>query len=410
MVTPTKETANQDAFGRLIADGTRNIIDLPSTYPFSPERYRIEINGTRTDIDDTSKVTKQTTEYLLEPAAGDTIRFRSAERTRYIVGYEMKASWAWALPTALGPNDTFRVGLNDTNNNWYRFEYTADSAALQIVHDTDGVVAEKTFEEPVDRDVRRRDEITYNWYGVGPGVGVVTYSEDGDQINKEVARVSRDGDTATEEPNLFLVYELDVGDSSTGKQAAIGSMGYSAVGSVTETSRPKAARFTGLSYAGTTTGDYEPLLAIRRDPTRPSIYTEFTKLNVTAASSSEVTAQAVPLGDTDANFDDPDNDDTDPGPKAPPMQNANNSVIQYTTDVSTFPDQSGTVVSTAPDPGGRQVGFASTEVSQGNKPQSTNAFRAKKPFYEDEVVIFLGRTDGGAAEDFNVEFETDQRW
>jgi hypothetical protein len=37
----------EDSFGKLIADNTRDVIDIGSHYPYSPERWRLLVDGTR---------------------------------------------------------------------------------------------------------------------------------------------------------------------------------------------------------------------------------------------------------------------------------------------------------------------------------------------------------------------------
>ena len=153
----------EDGFGRPITQ-TVNPLDMPSSYPASAERYRFDVNGSRTRIDETAKISDRESDILVEPAAGDTIRVRSAERIRYIVGYEGLASWAWQALTQLGEGDRVTVGLSDTEGNGYVVEYlgtgpNADdyTATASIESATAGTVAESSFDPPVDPTTIQRD-------------------------------------------------------------------------------------------------------------------------------------------------------------------------------------------------------------------------------------------------------------
>jgi voltage-gated potassium channel Kch len=376
----------EDGFGRPIMQRV-NPLDMPSSYPASPERYRYEINGSRVRIGSTQKVTSRESDILVEPDAGDTIRVRSAERIRYIVGYEGVASWAWRTLTKLGDGDTVRVGVSDTQGNGYVVEYTgtgpaADeyTATAYIENATQGVVAESSFEPPVDPTKNQRDSVQWNWYNVGRAKFRKTYTKGGRQNNPTVAKLSNDEGGATDVANLFLVMEIEA--ANAGQQLSVGSMGHVVLGDATPTSREKEVGYTGLSYGGS--GDYEPLCAFRIDPSRDNIYAQVSGVSTTGhAEDGEVIVVCVDPSLTDATIF-----------SSPAQVNPDNSVIQGTTSISTFPDSTYTEVSSASSHGGRQA--ASMAVTSG-APQSTSSrisesFGRKRPIYSDEMLVVLIKT------------------
>jgi len=162
---------SSSAFDKLIADSTSNTLDLPSGYKFSPERYRYKINGTRfRHIDDDARIAREESSFLLQPDQNDTITFFSAERPRYVVGYEAVASGSIKINTPLETGDKIRFGTNDFQNPENAAFFEINGGQNRIVLKDQGTEhTEQTFTLPDNLDETNpiRWEIKYNWYGVG---------------------------------------------------------------------------------------------------------------------------------------------------------------------------------------------------------------------------------------------------
>lgn len=404
-----REDGWTDAFGKQIADGTRNTIDIPSVYSFSPERLRLYLDDVRQEPGDIStKFTDEEGNWLLEPAAGESLYISTAERPRYIVGYEGVLSLAAAVPSGLDSGDTLRVGGRDRQDpeNSAFFEINGDSPnrAVLVDEDTEVASAEWSYPNsaPVDVTTAVRYEITYNAYGVGRwrfNISFTDSARDDPQVNTDVASLSVDDDYSVSDYNFHLFQEIDA--ANAGRQLRAGSFGFVVLGNVQETTRTKAARLTDLSYGGS--GDYEPVAALRVDPDRGNVYSQFKNVTVFPDSTSgQLVVSVFSPDETDAS-----------GFSAPPEHNPNNSVVQQTTSVTNFPDQDGNTVTSDPNPNGYQVAFARFEASgQGSSTRTATGQQTenKRPLYEDDVAVFLYKADSATSDSLNLTYFIEQDW
>jgi hypothetical protein len=387
-----RQSSGVDAFDRPVTT-LSNKVDLPSSYPWSSERYRISINGTRTHIDDTTKVTDRRRDFLVEPDAGDTIVFRTAERLRYVVGVEGLASWAWQLLNALGTDDRLRMGVSDLAGNGYYYEIVGDDSApgytatATIENADDGVVASESFNPPVEPTDFQRDAIQWNWYDVGRALFRKTYTEDGEQINRTAATLSRDGEGTTEASNLYLFFEIDA--ATSGQQLSVGSLSYLLLADVTPTARRKAIRYSGIDYSGS--GDYEPGLALRLNQAQDNVFVNAMKIVVTGFDNTG--GEAILVGAnptlTDAS-----------GFESPDQVSTESSVIEGTTTISTFPNSTRSEVSSAEGFGGYQINHSSINAAGTDPTEGQVATSAKEraPIHSDDVGVLLVRPDDGTAQ------------
>lgn len=403
-----KQPGTSDAFGKLIADSTQNTLDIPSHYNFNPERLRYFENGSRVVPDTSAKFTDLEASYRLEPDAGDCLTLYSAERPRYIVGYEGLMSCAAKLDTALGSGDTFRVGLDDRQSPANRafFEFT-DSGQRAVLIGSGSEVATESFELPdtVSQTDPIRFEIQYNWYNVGRYLFTISYTDETEPLMQRqkierVASLTVDDDYATGDGNFHLFQELDA--TNSGLQVRCGSFGHNILGNVSPSFRTKSARIapTGNNYSGS--GQYEALAAVRIDPDRGNVYSSFSTLEVTPdAGSGEMVVIVVRSSETDAT-----------GFSTPPQHSPKNSVIEQTTNVSTFPDQNGNLVTSAANPNGYQVAFSAlSQTGQGSKTtRDSNTIVNKRPLYEDDVAIFLYKADTATARNVKFIYAIEQDW
>lgn len=402
---------SSDAFGKIITDSTTNTLDLPSAYPFSPERYRYNINGTVfRKIGSDTRIAREEGSFILQPDSGDTISLYSAERPRYVVGYEALASMSTKLNTSLNNGDTVRIGINDfqspENAAFFELNGDPDNDRIVLVNEgTEVATSDIRLPDEINRTDPLRWEIKFNWYGVGRYEFTVSHTDDGQNAG-EKQRVKRlgelvvDTDYSTSDPNKHVFGEIDTASGSTGREFEVGSLGYNVLGDVIPTSRIKSSRLTGLSYGGS--GDFEAVAAARIDPDFGNVFSQIKNIQVFPdKTQGELLAVAVDPDDTDAS-----------GFSTPVQQTSENSVWLETTNVSTFPDESGSVVSSASDPNGRQVGFSSSDVSG----QGSSAVRGsptqtdKRPVYEDDRVIFLYKADSATADTVNLQYQTQQFW
>ena len=403
----------EDAFGTPVVKGTRNAIDLPAFYDFSEERYRFIENGTRVrDPDaDSTRFADQDQQFLLSPDAGDTIEFKTAEAPRYIVGSDAQVSWAMKSVDGSGLQDAddsvtlfvegaFEVEIDGTGAGEFR---TLDDGATQKA---------KPFELPVDLSSPIRPEIVFNWYGVGRAKVDIDYTDSGAQETSDPVRITVDDDWLSDNPVGRVGYRLDV--ASSGVQFEAGSMAYVPQTDTSPTGRPKPHIFDSTELNQVAATGYTVVGALRIDPERDNVYTTITGVDVTAEASVDVELflKAVGESQTDADFQDPDNDGTDEGPAYPRSNSPQNSVVQWTPNVSTYPSRTYAVDGTEI-PNGRSAG-ASTESSAGSGAgvsKTQRSYRRKRPIYPDDVVLMIGHTpDADTATDVNVFVESDQEW
>jgi hypothetical protein len=398
---------SRDAFGKQIADGTRNTLDVPAHYPFNPERHRLEMNGGRIEPGDIpNQYSENEASHELTPDAGTTLGMHTAERSRYIVGYEASATTAGTIDSTLGAGDTYRVGVSDKEaavNRSY-FEINGDAENRLVLEDEGAEKKTTAFEFPggIDETDAIRYEIQFNWYNVGRYLFRITYTDDtasaGDkQKNEIVGELVVDGDFVNGDGNYHVFQQLDA--ATSGQTLRVGSFGYNILGSVEETTRTKGTRLTNLSYGGS--GNYEALFAARIDPERGNVYCQLQNLTVFPdGGSGEMLAIVVPEGETDAT-----------GFATPPQHSEQNSVIQQTTNVTSFPNSTGTIVSAAANPNGYQIGFAPFEASgtgTNARSQTSANVENKRPLYEDDVAIFLYKADTATARSVNATYFFEQ--
>lgn len=398
-----------DSFNTQVSTGVRNQIDIPSAYDFNPERLRYFKNGTRIKDANDATFTDQESDFLIEPTAGDVCRLQTAERPRYVVGFDSVASAEAQVTSTLGTGDTVRIGIDDDESpeNAAFFEINGDSAnRLVIVKSGSEVKSQEfTFPDNVDETNPIRYELAYNWYGVGTYRFTLTYTDDSREdgyktVNELVGEVAVDDEKSTDDSNFHIFHEIDA--TTSGQSLEAGSYGYNVLGEVGATRRTKVSRIIGATDNYSGTGNYEPIAAARIDPDRGNIFCQLNTVEcVPSAGDGELLAVVVDDTQTDAT-----------GFDTPPAHSAANSVIEETTNVTTFPDEDGNIVTDDANPNGYQVGFFSTDVTGQGATQVRTATpgRQVRPIYEDDVVIFLYKADTATARTVNVVYSTVQLW
>ena len=111
--------ASTDAFGNQTRLNYQNIGDLAGHYPYSPERFRVYVNGTRQQIQydgEPPEFTDEIDVHSLTPQnAGDTVTLETTEIFRYAVGYVLEWSFAMQTTGQLQSGDAVIVGYGDAD-------------------------------------------------------------------------------------------------------------------------------------------------------------------------------------------------------------------------------------------------------------------------------------------------------
>jgi hypothetical protein len=180
-------------------------------------------------------------------------------------------------------------------------------------------------------------------------------------------------------------------------------MGYLLLADVTPTARRKAIRYNGLEYGGS--GGFEPALALRLDQDRDNAFVNAMKIVVTGfdnTTGGESILAGVDPALTDAS-----------GFSSPDQVSTGSSVLEATTNVSTFPDSTRTEVSNAPGFGGYQINHSSINAS-GSDPtegQIATSEKTRSPIHGDDVAVLLVRPDSGAVQDsLRAVIEVAEEW
>lgn len=401
----------QDAFENQVS-GRTTVLNLASHYPYSPERWRLFVDGSRVfpEYGAVSQYTHTDDKHGLSPAAGETVIFESTERPRYTVQYELAATWAFATNQSLQGNDRIRVGLYDGSDGWY-FEHRGDHADNEgdfVLERAGSEVYRKTNRDihtPVTTHARLK--IQTGWYDITRQIWERSYPDGGTQRNPEIGRFSADTARGSRTGNLPIHYEVTADASTSDLVFNAGSCAQVNLGTTTDFSRSKTAEFT-TNVA--TTDTWVPIHAIRIDPAREIINTQLTNTDIVSFSGSgdirvmprayapEQLANGSGGALVDGDF------------STPPEHSALNSVIESTTAVAEFPDATGTTGPSAANPGGYQLGFASRHSSgTGSKTQTdSGSATPKREVSARDVCVFLAKAE--VAGDVTVEYITQQNW
>jgi hypothetical protein len=400
-----------DAFGEQVSKGTRNALDLPAFYDFSEERYRFIENGSRVrnpDADST-RFSDQDQQFLIEPAAGDTLEFKTAEAPRYVVGNDADVSWSFQFPTPLQDvSDSFTLFVEDA----FEVEYDGGGDVVFRSLEDGSEKASATVTPPDGVDTPQRPELEFNWYAVGRAEVTIDYTAGNEQLTTDPARITVDDDWLSDDPTGRIGFRVDVANS--GIQLEAGSIAYIVKSATTPTARPKPHLFSESELNQIPADGYGVLGAARIDPDRDNVFTTITGVAffVEQDVDAELFLSAVPETLTDADFLDPDDDGVDEGPAYPRNNSPQNTVLQWTPNVSTFPTRTYAVTGEEV-PNGRSIGAARQDASGvgANSQKTGESFIKPRPVYPDDVVLFIGNTPnattaGGAS----IFIATDEDW
>jgi len=409
---------NRDAFDNDTTNRT-NILDLASHYPYSPERWRIFVDGTRQfpSYDSVPQYTHDSDRHLLQPAAGETVVFESAEKPRYVVGYELEATFAHTVNQPLSPGDRVRVGAFDGEDGWYA-EHRGDHAATEIdlMVKRNGSVVARSENQSLERPLTEftRFALQTGWYSVTrqewhqsfPAQSSATGEDEYEQQNPQIGTTAIPHQRGSRVGNVPIHFEVTASDTTTDLVLRAGSAAQVNLGTTTPLQRTKFAVTTdNIDTAGT----WVPLRVYRVDPDRDIINIQLDTVSIVEfpqGETVEILVQAYSkLNVADANG----NELTDSNYSVLPEFNAQNNALQTSTDVEQVADDTGTLQTTIDSPGGFQIGR--DILAAGSGPEATgdvpNLTNIKRPLYADDVFVVFGKTASTGDVSYQIQFEQD---
>lgn len=411
----------EDAFGNLVSQGTTSEADLASHYDYSPERYRVFVDGSRKFIQyngEPTQFTDNEDSFSLKPQSdGEVVEIKTAERYRYVVQYVFEWSLAFQTNQSLNSGDVWAVALGDADLENSTDDTPGPAATGWIVYqnssDADDEATLAEYRNGSEKDATTvtfsklpqtwgRAEGKTNWYNVGETGLTETYTEVGDQDSRQrndiLGAVATNDGKGPERGNHQITAAVKTGSTSAGNLTLeLGSIGARTLGDVTATTRAKTFPY---SLDITVTGSYEPLLAIRGDPDRDNVNTQINKIEILEFTGNDDSFALIQSFDSSKVQDTNGNALTDSDFSTPPELAAINSVIQTSTAVEQIPDSGGTQSTSVSDPGGFQLGYASrysTGTGSGSERGATAELVQKRNIPNSDVAVLLGKSPSTGA-------------
>jgi hypothetical protein len=423
-------TDSRDAFGKSVRLGTTNEADLASHYSYSPERYRLFVDGNRQFIqyDGAPAQFEDTVDsFLLKPQAdGEVVTLKTAERYRYVVGYVIQWSFAFQINQELQSGDVWAVGYGDPDlenstddtpgpnaDGWFVYQNSSNNtneAILAEYRNGSEVSAVTVSFEKLPQTFGRVAGST-NWYNVGETSLVETYIETvngNEQKNDRIGTVGVPDGKGPERGNQRIHASVKAGNGAGSLEFEQGSIGLRTFGNVSGILRAKTFDFS-LDYTGTTT-EFEPLLAIRVDPDRLEVNTQFTVLEPLEFGGNDDIVLIAQIFNKENVEDGGGNQLVDADYRAPTELSATNSVLEISTNVEQVPDSTGTQQTSMTNPGGYQVGYGSLTASgsQGTSGRVVSRARTQKRAVPNgDVAVLMARSPSTGTVKGDLRFEQD---
>jgi len=399
-----------DAFGNQVSDRT-NVLDLAAHYPYSPERWRIFVDGTRQfpSYDTVAQYNHTGDYHELKPAAGETVTFQSAERPRYVVQYELAATFAFQVNQDLATGDSIRIGLYDGSNGWY-IEQDGDHEPTRAdaVLERDGTEVYRKTDVPLHVATTHfaRLKLQTGWYDVTRQIWERSFSDDGEQKNRDVAQLSADGERGSKTGNLPIHFSVTASGSTSDLVLEAGSAAQVNLGSTTPLQRSK---FDAETDAIDTTGTWVPIRAYRTDPDHEIINEQVNTVDI-ALYSSDTTVELLLQSYGKENVADANGDPlVDSDFSTPPEMNSQNNNIETTSAIEQVANGSGTLQTSVDDVGGFQIGRDILPAGGGNSVSgdTTTPTNIKRPVYPDDYLVVLGKSSKTGDVSYQIQFEQD---
>lgn len=418
----------QDSFGQNIRVGTRSDADLASHYPYSPERHRLSVDGNRQFIQYDGEPTQFTDigdGFELAPQAdGEVVTLKTAERFRYTVQFVVKWSIAFKINQSLQSGDAWVVGFgnpdleNSTDDTpgpnadgWFVYQNNTNNPdEATLAEYRGGLSVDETivsFSELPESWGRLAGET--NWYNVGETNLIETFVEkengDTEQRNSEIGTVGIGEGKGPETANKQLYASVKAGDGAGSLTFEAGSMGIQTLGNITPIVRPKSFKFD-LDYT-LTSGEYEPLAAVRVDPDRSEVTSEVINLKPLEFSADNSVELLLQVFDESNVLDGSGNTLTDSDYTTPEPLSPTNSTLEFSTAVEQVVDRDGATQTSVVKPGGYQVGAGFLSTSGGEFAQ-TQSQTEKRLIPDRDIAVIMAKSD--ATGTVTGDFQWKEQW
>lgn len=400
-----------DAFENQVSQRT-NVLDVAAHYPYSPERWTLRVDGTRQLLQygDVAQYNHTGSRHELSPAGGETVVLETAEAPRYVVAYELAATFAFALNQELQSGDRLRIGLFNGSDGWF-----VEQNGTHAVDECDIVMLRQGSEvyRETDQDLRLpsttfgRLKLQTGWYDITRNLWERSYPEDGEQVNKEIGTGSAKDSEGPITGNLPLRYEIRADANTTGLTLDAGSCAQVNLGKTTQFNRSK--KFFATDSI-TVTGSWEPLRAIRIDPGRDNVNVQLSEVTVGKYSANDDVELLMMAGDPSNVLDGAGNELVDADFAYPNGMSEQNNVVEKTTAVEQFPDNTGTPQTSMAVPGGWQLARSELLSASGRSLAGDAAVPvdAKRPLYSRDIGVVLGKS--ATTGDVSYQIQTEQDW
>lgn len=408
-----------DVFGKKIADSTANNADIAGHYPYSPERWRFfetdlqESNRIFLEYSDDSRYAHQGFNgrgsydvHELTPVSGDTLYFKTAERFRYVVGYESVPTMAISTNQALQDGDEIIIGPTDfTNGYGFRFNSTLGPNQCEfLLYRSGSTQNTKTINLSTPLTEFTRFEWRYAWYNIMGALGTQSYDFKNVQLGYLKSKPTQRG---PEIGNFPISCKITAGADTDNLRVDLGSSAWQTKGDIESIVRDKTFKTGALTYSGA--GEWQPLYVIRKAENRNYIQSQIDQINLTRFSGNG-DAVVIAMAMSNENVRDSDGnllDDTDFS--VPAEISSTNSIFEVSAAVGQIPDNNGQVTATTPNPGGYQVGYSSLYETTGSGPRREGLTNTvKRKLHDNDYIVILGRSD--VSGDMTTEILTEQSW
>ena len=254
-----------------------------------------------------------------------------------------------------------------------------------------------------------------NWYNVGETTLTETYVGTNDtgrtqQQNNDVAVVGVADGKGPVRGNQRIHASVKAGADGAGSlELEVGSIGLRTLGQVTGILRTKTFDFA-LDYTDTT-GEFEPLLAIRVDPDRLEVNAQFAVLEPLEFDGNDDLVLIAQLFDKTEVLDGNGDPLVDADFDTPAELSAANSVIETSLAVEQVPDSTGTPQTSMTNPGGYQVAYGSLTAAgsggAGSTRVSSRARTQKRAVPNGDIAVIMARSNSTGTVNGDIQFEQD---
>jgi len=346
----------------------------------------------------------------LKPAAGETVTFESAERPRYVVQYELAATWAFAVNQSLTSGDSITIGLYDGSNGWY-MEHDGSHSDTQadFVLERDGTEVYRRKDLDIFETVlnNARLKLTTGWYDITRQEWERSFPDDTGQNNKHILTTSAPDSRGSKTGNLPIHFEVTADANTSDLILEAGSAAQVNLGNTTPLLRTKQQTVTQNVDA---TDTYVPIFALRVDPDRNIINSQLVDVAIGEFAGNADIELSVHAFDPSNVLDTDGNELTDSDFSTPAEFMRQNNAVEVSGAVEQVADSSGTTQTSMADPGGFQIGYDLLTTASGNDVTSevNTSVLAKRPLYDRDIAVVLA--NAGATGDVTFLLRHEQDW